>query len=69
MRRLYLVDDSENRQPKFQRSIITAVERVTHIAPPDAKGDHRIALRCQGRDRITAEKARALRLDHRRERR
>ncbi|WP_447763992.1 M14 family metallopeptidase [Sphingopyxis panaciterrae] len=35
----YLVDDSENRQPEFQRSIIAAVEQVTHIAPPDTKGE------------------------------
>ena len=35
----YLVDDSENPQPLFQQSIISAVERVTHIAPPDAKGE------------------------------
>lgn len=35
----YLVDDSENPQPQFQQSIIAAVERVTHIAPPDAKGE------------------------------
>lgn len=35
----YLVDDSENPQPAFQQSIITAVERVTHIAPPDANGE------------------------------
>lgn len=34
----YLVDDSENLQPAFQQSIIAAVERVTHIAPPDADG-------------------------------
>ena len=31
----YLVDDSENPQAAFQQSIIMAVERVTHIAPPD----------------------------------
>ncbi|WP_339689059.1 M14 family metallocarboxypeptidase [uncultured Parasphingorhabdus sp.] len=31
----YLVDDSESPQPAFQQSIISAVERVTHIAPPD----------------------------------
>jgi len=31
----YLVDDSESPQPAFQESIISAVERVTHIAPPD----------------------------------
>jgi hypothetical protein len=34
----YLVDDSENLQPAFQQAIISAVERVTHIAPPDASG-------------------------------
>jgi len=33
----YLVDDSENRQPGFQRAIIEAVSRVTHIAPGDEK--------------------------------
>jgi hypothetical protein len=34
----YLVDDSSNPQPAFQQAIIDAVERVTHIAPPDAQG-------------------------------
>lgn len=34
----YLVDDSDNPQPEFQHAIITAVEQVTHIAPPDDKG-------------------------------
>ena len=34
----YLVDDTENPQPAFQQAIIAAVERVTHIAPPDAQG-------------------------------
>ena len=34
----YLVDDSEHPQPDFQQAIITAVERVTHIAPADAAG-------------------------------
>ncbi len=34
----YTVADSENPQPAFQRAIITAVEQVTHIAPPDANG-------------------------------
>ena len=34
----YLVDDTENPQPAFQRAIIAAVERVTHIAPADAYG-------------------------------
>ncbi|WP_349321995.1 M14 family metallocarboxypeptidase [Asticcacaulis sp. MM231] len=35
----YLVDDSDNPQPAFQQAIITAVEAVTHIAPPDAHGN------------------------------
>ncbi len=35
----YLVDDSENPQPEFQRAVIAAVEKVTHIAPPDDKGE------------------------------
>lgn len=35
----YLVDDSENLQPEFQRAIIKAVEKVTHIAPADAQGE------------------------------
>ncbi|MDO9370833.1 MAG: M14 family metallocarboxypeptidase [Sphingopyxis sp.] len=35
----YLVDDSDNPQPGFQSAIITAVERVTHIAPADANGE------------------------------
>lgn len=35
----YLVDDSANPQPEFQRAIIDAVERVTHIAPADARGE------------------------------
>jgi hypothetical protein len=34
----YLVDDRENPQPAFQQAIIAAVEKVTHIAPPDAAG-------------------------------
>jgi hypothetical protein len=34
----YLVTDTENRQLAFQQAIITAVEGVTHIAPPDAAG-------------------------------
>jgi hypothetical protein len=32
----YLVDDSENPQLEFQRAIIDAVARVTHIAPADS---------------------------------
>jgi hypothetical protein len=35
----YLVDDSENPQPEFQRAIIDAVARVTHIAPADGNGE------------------------------
>lgn len=34
----YLVGDSANPQPEFQQAVIAAVERVTHIAPPDAEG-------------------------------
>ena len=34
----YLVDDTENPQPAFQQAIVSAVERVTHIAPADAQG-------------------------------
>lgn len=35
----YLVDDSQNPQPEFQRAIIGAVEQVTHIAPADGQGE------------------------------
>ena len=35
----YLVDDSANPQPEFQRAIIEAVQQVTHIAPADEKGE------------------------------
>ncbi|MDP2417899.1 MAG: M14 family metallocarboxypeptidase [Hydrogenophaga sp.] len=35
----YLVDDTENPQPAFQQAIINAVERVTHIAPTDNRGE------------------------------
>lgn len=35
----YLVDDAGNPQPAFQQAVISAVERVTHIAPPDANGE------------------------------
>ncbi|WP_426688189.1 M14 family metallopeptidase [Rhodanobacter ginsengiterrae] len=35
----YLVDDSAHPQPAFQRAIIEAVARVTHIAPADAQGE------------------------------
>jgi hypothetical protein len=34
----YLVDDADNPQPEFQRAIIAAVAKVTHIAPADANG-------------------------------
>lgn len=34
----YTVADSDNPRPRFQRAIITAVEAVTHIAPPDEHG-------------------------------
>ncbi|MGY0634030.1 M14 family metallopeptidase [Luteimonas sp. A478] len=34
----YLVDDSANPQPDFQRAVIAAVEQVTHIAPADPDG-------------------------------
>jgi hypothetical protein len=35
----YLVDDSENPQPDFQRAIIEAVGKVTHIARADDKNE------------------------------
>jgi hypothetical protein len=35
----YLVDDSEHPQPGFQQAVIAAVEKVTHIAPADEKGE------------------------------
>lgn len=35
----YLVGDTDNPQPEFQQAVIAAVERVTHIAPPDAQGE------------------------------
>ncbi len=35
----YLVDDTEHPQPEFQQAVIAAVEKVTHIAPADAKGE------------------------------
>lgn len=35
----YLVDDSEKPQPQFQQAIITAVARITHIAPADSNGE------------------------------
>lgn len=35
----YLVDDSGNPQPGFQRHILERVAKVTHIAPADDKGE------------------------------
>lgn len=35
----YLVDDADSPQPEFQKAIIDAVEKVTHIAPADDKGE------------------------------
>jgi len=35
----YLVGDSEDPQPEFQQAIIAEVEKVTHIAPADARGE------------------------------
>ncbi|MCC6574000.1 MAG: succinylglutamate desuccinylase/aspartoacylase family protein [Planctomycetes bacterium] len=35
----YLVDDGEKPQPEFHNAIIAAVEKVTHIAPPDPQGN------------------------------
>jgi hypothetical protein len=35
----YLVDDADHPQPEFQRAVIEAVAKVTHIAPADAKGE------------------------------
>ena len=35
----YLVDDAANPQPQFQQAILQAVQRVTHIAPADAKNE------------------------------
>jgi hypothetical protein len=35
----YVVDDTENPQPAFQRAIVAAVAQVTHIAPADERGE------------------------------
>lgn len=35
----YLVDDSGNPQPAFQQAVVAEVEKVTHIAPADDKGE------------------------------
>lgn len=34
----YVVGDTENPQPGFQKAIISEVKKVTHIAPPDENG-------------------------------
>jgi hypothetical protein len=35
----YVVGDSENPQPEFQKAIIDSVRKVTHIAAPDENGN------------------------------
>lgn len=35
----YVVGDSENPQPEFQKAVIDSVRKVTHIAAPDADGN------------------------------
>ncbi|MGH8148000.1 MAG: M14 family metallopeptidase, partial [Rhodanobacteraceae bacterium] len=35
----YLCGDAERPEPEFQQAVIVAVEKVTHIAPADAKGE------------------------------
>lgn len=35
----YTVGDSENPVPDFQKAIIDSVRKITHIAPPDEKGN------------------------------
>jgi hypothetical protein len=35
----YLVDDSEHPQPQFQQAVIAAVDKITHIALPDHRGE------------------------------
>lgn len=35
----YLVDDSSRAKPEFQKAIIEAVRKVTHIAPADKEGN------------------------------
>lgn len=35
----YVVGDTQNPQKEFQKAIIDSVRKVTHIAPPDAKGN------------------------------
>jgi hypothetical protein len=48
----YLVDDTANPQPGFQKAIIEAVTLVTHIAEPDEKG-HLIGEPLQSRGVVT----------------
>ncbi|WIO73624.1 M14 family metallocarboxypeptidase [Porticoccaceae bacterium LTM1] len=36
----YLVGDTEDPQPEFQKAVIESVEKVTHIAPPDDNGQY-----------------------------
>ena len=35
----YVIGNSEDPQPAFQQALVAAVEKVTHIAPADAKGE------------------------------
>lgn len=35
----YLVDDADHPQPEFQRAVVEAVAKVTHIADADARGE------------------------------
>jgi hypothetical protein len=35
----YLVDDAAHPQPEFQKAVIAAVAKVTHIAPADSHGE------------------------------
>jgi hypothetical protein len=35
----YLVEDTESPQPEFQQAVINAVEKITHIAPADDRGE------------------------------
>lgn len=35
----YVVGDTKNPQPEFQKAVIEKVKKVTHIAPPDGKGN------------------------------
>jgi len=59
----YLVDDSRNPQPEFQRAVIDAVAKVTHIAPAD--GQNEIIGGVAGRDPVPDARAGAVRGHHR----